>query len=222
VERSTGHRATRGRVLESLGRSPRRRLHAVVAAVIASMFGASAFAWYARAPHSPPTPPPAVAQVAPAADTRDVGEPVQYTVRHEPPAPEAIEASEPEPAVLPEPAPAHEAPAAPKSSPRAAAPVTAPAPVATPARDATLDLYATAHHLHFQQHDMAAALAAWDRYLAAAPDGALAPEARFNRVVALVKLARWSEAARALDALDPSFRPADLARLRDVIRQHSS
>jgi hypothetical protein len=221
VERSTGHRATRGRVLEAMSRSPRRRLHAVVAAVIASMFGASAFAWYARAPHSAPTAPPVLAQVAPAPadEARDMIDPVQRTVRHVEVTAEPVPE---EPAA----APAPEAPvAAPATEPAVAAPAphahdTPAAPTAAP--DPSLALYATAHHLHFQQRDMAAALEAWDRYLAAAPNGSLAPEARFNRVVALVKLARWADASRALDTLDPSFRPGDVAKLREVIRQHSS
>ena len=83
---------------------------------------------------------------------------------------------------------------------------------------AILALYATAHHLHFQKHDMASAIAAWDRYLAAAPAGKLAPEARYNRLVALVRLERWDDAARALDVIsDATFRPADIAKLRALI-----
>lgn len=201
LERNAVERATRGRVLASIERSPRRRLHAVVAAVIASMFGASAFAWYARAPQPRVEAPPAIAEVAPAALT---SEPI--ALRERTVAPVAIA-----PAALAEP-PTVEA------QPAIAAPPPAPPHVAHP--DGLLALYAEAHHLHFQAHDMTAALEAWDRYLLAAPNGTLAPEARFNRLVALVRLERWSEAATDLATFDPANRPADVAKLRAVVSSH--
>lgn len=70
---------------------------------------------------------------------------------------------------------------------------------------------------------MAAALDAWNRYLAAAPTGRLAPEARFDRIVALVRLERWDEAARALDAIGEfSYRATELARLRAIVDSHAA
>ena len=44
----------------------------------------------------------------------------------------------------------------------------------------------------------AAALRAWDAYLAAAPSGRFAPEARYNRALCLVRLGRKDDAERAL------------------------
>ncbi len=71
---------------------------------------------------------------------------------------------------------------------------------AEPARDAALEQqrYETAHHAHFVIGDAQAALAAWDAYLAYAPDGRFALEARYNRALCLVRLQRWQEAQDAL------------------------
>jgi hypothetical protein len=41
-------------------------------------------------------------------------------------------------------------------------------------------------------------LAAWDAYLAAAPNGAFAPEAHYNRALSLIRLGRNAEAKSAL------------------------
>ena len=68
----------------------------------------------------------------------------------------------------------------------------------TPSADADA-LYREAHEAHFVRRDPAAALAAWDRYLAAAgPGGRFTLEARYNRAVSLVRLGRRDEAAAAL------------------------
>lgn len=96
------------------------------------------------------------------------------------------------PEVEPAPAPEPEivAPAAP-----------APPPVKktlAPSFDADA-LYREAHDAHFVRRDPAAALAAWDRYLAAAgPGGRFVLEARYNRAISLVRLGRRDEAAAAL------------------------
>ncbi|HVR21509.1 MAG TPA: hypothetical protein VMS65_17465 [Polyangiaceae bacterium] len=60
----------------------------------------------------------------------------------------------------------------------------------------TADLahYQRAHQLHFHGADPAAALRAWDAYLALYPAGTFAPEARFNRAVCLLRLGRRTEA----------------------------
>ncbi len=78
-------------------------------------------------------------------------------------------------------------------------PTPAPEPaVVAPAPDAELAAYRTAHALHFRGSDPAAALAAWDALLAKFPSGRLAPEARFNRALTLIKLSRWADARAAL------------------------
>jgi TolA-binding protein len=64
-------------------------------------------------------------------------------------------------------------------------------------------LYRKAHELHFHGDDYAAALAAWDDYLATEPSGRFAIEARYNRALCLVRLGRLAEAR---DALDPFAR----------------
>ena len=58
---------------------------------------------------------------------------------------------------------------------------------------------ACAHAAHFVDHDPARALAAWDAYLRAAPNGEFAPEARYNRALSLVRLGRTAEAQSALE-----------------------
>ena len=95
--------------------------------------------------------------------------------------------------------------ALPVAVPNLPLPTPAPLPVAKasaaapPAADPTLDLYRAAHTAHFVEHDPARALAGWDAYLAAAPNGAFAPEARYNRALSLVRLGRSSEAKSALE-----------------------
>jgi hypothetical protein len=59
-------------------------------------------------------------------------------------------------------------------------------------------VYGEAHDAHFVRRDYAAALAAWDSYLAL-PSAPLAVEARYNRAIALVRLQRRVEAAEALE-----------------------
>src|SRR5947207_12740849 len=76
------------------------------------------------------------------------------------------------------------------TDPRPALPpeaVAPPAPVRPPAPPPVEALYRRAHELHFHGGDPAAALAAWDRYLAAEPDGRFAVEARYNRALVLVR-----------------------------------
>jgi hypothetical protein len=90
---------------------------------------------------------------------------------------------------------------------------------------AELAAYRRAHDAHFRGADPAAALAAWDAYLASYPDGALALEARYDRALLLIKLERWHEADAALRpfAAAPagSYRQAEAARLLDAIAGRS-
>ncbi|HEU0034884.1 MAG TPA: hypothetical protein VFQ53_29870 [Kofleriaceae bacterium] len=76
-------------------------------------------------------------------------------------------------------------------------------------------LYRKAHDLHFHGTDPAAALAAWDAYLAAEPHGRFEREARYNRALVLVKLRRFTEAR---DALAP-FARGELAYRQDAAVQ---
>lgn len=132
----------------------------------------------------------------------------------EAPAVEAPPAPEPQPATPPEAPPVapsavhaprleRTAPVAPVTPSRAAEPAPAPAPVDPPpnlpeANDPAHELYRVAHQAHFVEHDFASALRAWDAYLAAAPNGRFAPEARYNRALCLVRLGRKDDAERAL------------------------
>lgn len=81
---------------------------------------------------------------------------------------------------------------------RAATPPVAPADLPDES-DPGFELYRTAHHAHFVEHDPARALGAWNAYLAATPTGRFALEARYNRALCLVRLGRLSEAATALE-----------------------
>ncbi|MBL9019343.1 MAG: hypothetical protein JNL83_34465 [Myxococcales bacterium] len=81
---------------------------------------------------------------------------------------------------------------------RAADPARSVEPPEAPVADAELAAYRTAHALHFRGTDLSAALTAWDALLAKFPSGRLAPEARFNRALLLVKLKRWADARAAL------------------------
>jgi len=126
--------------------------------------------------------------------------PSSLSVPLAPPAPVAVAEPAPEPATPPEvrrnvppSAPAVSA-AVPPSAPASSAPVS-PEELADP----TLALYRVAHTAHFVAHDPARALSAWDAYLAAAPNGAFAPEAHYNRALSLIRLGRTSEAKSALE-----------------------
>lgn len=120
------------------------------------------------------------------------------------PAPaEAASAIPAPPSLQPEPLAAVSPPAAPATrEPRRAAvrALATPAPAAPggSAPASTIDaLYREAHRLHFARRDFAAALDAWDRFLAAGA-GPLVIEARYNRAIALAHLGRRGEAISAL------------------------
>jgi TolA-binding protein len=59
-------------------------------------------------------------------------------------------------------------------------------------------LYTKAHQAHFTAHDPRAALAGWNEYLTAFPDGQYALEARYNRAISLVRVGQRAEAVKAL------------------------
>ena len=114
---------------------------------------------------------------------------------------------------------------APAPLPEPVAPVAqatvAPPPPPDTVPSAELARYRVAHAAHFHGKDPAAALAAWDAYLAAYPDGQLVLEARYDRALVLIKLARWAAAEAALQpfASAPvgSYRQAEAVRLIDGI-----
>jgi TolA-binding protein len=131
--------------------------------------------------------------------------------------------TEPEPVT--DPSPTAHTPAASASTPSTQRPSQAASPVleehAASALNQppspALDAYRAAHELHFQAQDWAAALAAWSRYLELAPNGPLAPEARFNRGLCWI---RTGDPASARAALTPfaeghfgGYRQAEAARL---------
>lgn len=146
-------------------------------------------------PVEKPTPveaPPVEAPAAPA---------VEAPPALEPPPSAPVEAPRVAPSAVHTPRIERTAPSAAVAPTSAAEP--APAPVNPPpnppeANDAAHELYRVAHQAHFVEHDFASALRAWDAYLAAAPNGRFAPEARYNRALCLVRLGRKDDAERAL------------------------
>ncbi|WP_438044795.1 tetratricopeptide repeat protein [Sorangium sp. So ce128] len=170
-----------------------------------------------EAPYIPPAPPP----------QRPLSGPRHAAEAPAPPEAEAVaEAVAPEPPPLPAPiAEPPIAPAPPRAPVLAVAPVrsasrpvaavapsaarlpTAPRPAAadpqaierSPASPDADALYQAAHRAHFVERNPAAALDAWNAYLAAAPRGRFAVEAQYNRALCLVRLGRKDEARRALE-----------------------
>ncbi|MGE3547948.1 MAG: hypothetical protein AB7L28_28750, partial [Kofleriaceae bacterium] len=266
--------ATRLRIRESLGArgGARRKRFTLIAAVIASMFGSTAFAYWAgwRSPWSEPevavAPAPVHDQVelprvvvvpevaidggvdpviaVPAPGAVTPATPPHEDVSAEPPAAPATSSRtdvaaepsrssgartarrepvvEPPPSVL-RPAPLHPAPIRVTPPPPPLPNIsTAPPRVEAPRPDPELASYRRAHQLHFRGGDPAQALAAWDDYLKAFPDGKLAPEARYDRALALVKLERWADARAALapfaSAPAGSYRQREAAQVLAAIR----
>jgi len=89
------------------------------------------------------------------------------------------------------------------------------------AADPTFELYRVAHRAHFVERDYDRALGAWDAYLKASPNGALAPEARYNRALCLVRLHRSEEARVALKPFAEgrygTYRREDAQKLLDAL-----
>jgi hypothetical protein len=102
---------------------------------------------------------------------------------------------------------------------RPAASTAPPAPAASGSAtfDAQVESYRQAHRQHFGGAAPAAALAAWDDYLRAYPDGSFATDARFNRALCLLRLGRRDEARAALrpfaEAPIGSYRQQEAASL---------
>ncbi|MFO0658934.1 MAG: hypothetical protein U0165_03740 [Polyangiaceae bacterium] len=84
-----------------------------------------------------------------------------------------------------------------------ATPPTAPTPSASPSSSASKEdpaeaLYREAHAIHFGGGSPSLAVAAWDRYIAAAPRGRFVLEAQYNRALALIRAGRRAEGLAAL------------------------
>jgi TolA-binding protein len=106
-------------------------------------------------------------------------------------------------------APATAAPILVQATPKQSLPTSSERPAvalamtaATPTQDATRAaadaLYYKAHTQHFDSKNYGGAVEAWDRYLKESPRGRFAPEAQYNRAMALLHLGRNSEAKTAL------------------------
>ena len=121
-----------------------------------------------------------------------------------PPSPETSPAPVPSASAAPEvvePAPTPAPTSAPPPGVPSIVPAVRPVPsssATTPEAASELAIYKEAHRAHFVVHDYASALAGWERYLAVAPRGTFALEARYNRAIALRRLGRRAEAVEAL------------------------
>jgi hypothetical protein len=119
--------------------------------------------------------------------------------------------------VLPKPSVAKIAVEPVQQAPEVVPPKPPPVMVVPPVKPVEV-LYRKAHALHFHGTDPAAAVAAWDAYLAAEPRGRFAIEARYNRAIDLIKLGRYAEARAALEPyakgeVDHGYRQAEAEQL---------
>jgi type IV secretory pathway VirB10-like protein len=173
------------RSLETRERS-RHQLAGVVIAVailsVGTMSWALATGQVASLWAPAPPPPPRKVEVVPPPPKRP------------PPSHSIVTAPRPTPQPVPEQVPPPEPPAPPPIAPRRE-PAPAPAPTAVEPVEV---LYRRAHQLHFHGGSAEAALAGWDAYLAAEPDGRFSVDARYNRAIALIRLRRYAAAHAAL------------------------
>jgi len=187
-------------LVRHMRRSARRRRLVLLSGLQLALALGGLGAWAAVTGHlpaifsaAPAAPPPAPSKRAPrhARPIVELPAPAPPTSTEAPPPPSlswspssASPLAAPHP-TLPSPRRARAVAAPPDDVPPAAAP---------PSPDA---LYEEAHFAHFVRKDYAAALRAWDRYLALGP-ATFTPEAGYNRAIALVRLGRRDEAAAAL------------------------
>lgn len=83
------------------------------------------------------------------------------------------------------------------------------------------ELYREAHQAHFQRGDCVGAIAAYERYLAAAPGGRFSAEASYNRALCLIRAGRTAEAKASLqpfaDGRYGGYRRAEAQALLDAL-----
>lgn len=136
----------------------------------------------------------------------------QVAVKTEAPVSTHVRAAESAPSPVPQPAPIADA---------VASTVVPAAPTSAPVDPDAHALYQAAHQAHFVTRNPSAALSAWDAYLAAAPRGRFAVEARYNRALCLVRLGRMNEARQTLESFANapagSYRQAEARALIDAM-----
>jgi len=205
----------------------RRRLPFVVIPLVAALMASAAWGigsakLRALVHLGGPAQPPSAAGPKAAPRVRPLPQPDKSS---EAPSP-SLEAPAP-PASTSPPLPARSLPPKARIEQRASAVVEVPAPPPVLAPSAPSDseissLYRAAHQAQFSSGESARALQLWDRYLAAAPNGALSPEARYNRAITLVRLGRKAEAAIALEPFARGdyggYRKAEATSLLEVLR----
>lgn len=170
-----------------------------------------------RPPSAPPREPPPTspAPVEPHAPEAApiVDEPPSAAVVAEP-------ALEPAPKVKP----VHPTAAPPKGS-RTQRPAAPRAPAAPPAPDPELGRFRAAHELHVQGQARAA-IAAYEEYLQAHPQGRFVPEARYNSALDSIKIGDYESARRLLQPFasgaEGGYRRAEAQRLLEALRDGSS
>lgn len=142
----------------------------------------------AAAPTAPePAPAPPAVPVAPPQPRRAPRALPKPALSANIPPAKPIEPPPPAAAPEPKPAPAAQAPEPAQRNPK---------PKAAAPEPAELALFRRAQALHVA-HDPSA-IAAWDAFLRVAGSSVLAPEARYNRALGLVRASRFAEARRAL------------------------
>jgi hypothetical protein len=224
--------ATRARIMVSLheGRHRRRLRWGFGVPVAALLAGSTAWAgargelgetartavtqvgvWLGALEPAAPAAPVAAAPQRAAAPREDAPPPAEA---------ERLQGAEPSATATREPTPAPRFVAAtptPSAAPQAA---TAP-PVPPEPSDPQLLVYREAHEAQFARGNCAEAVRGYDAYLAAAPAGALVPEARFHRAVCLVRLGRGAEARQALapfaEGAYGKYRQEDARKLLDLL-----
>ena len=208
-----------GRILEAFaGRSVRhRRLPLLVVPLVAALLASVAWGTVSEKMR---------ALVHPAESRRDTSAPIARKLGGQPAQP-MPSAPPPEPTAclsLGEQLPPSPPPAAASGRSAPPSPAVRPAPphaVAASESEIT-ELYRAAHRAQFIGTNPDRALELWDRYLNVAPNGALSPEARYNRAIALARLGRKGEAAAALapfaDGDYGGYRQSEGKSLLEVLR----
>jgi len=202
---------TRARLVRSLEVRGQRHRQLVSAATIAAVLAVGGVSWAwstGRLQALLSSPKPAQHEEAPSEPSAPPQVPMQLPVQR-------AQRTSAVPALVPAP-PEEVTPPPPPPPP-------APEPVKRTVKRAPFEpLYRKAHELHFHGSDPAAALAAWDAYLAAEPTGRFALEARFNRALVLVKLGRYADARAALEPFargELAYRQAEAAQLAERLAQ---